>query len=78
MFGPPYKLVLPYPGEEQMLKAFACIAVAAMSLAALAGPVHAQYPERNITLIVPTAPAAAPTSPRVCWRAILKQNLASR
>ena len=36
-----------------MLKAFACIAVAAMSLAALAGPVHAQYPERNITLIVP-------------------------
>ena len=48
-----YKLVLPYPGEEQMLKAFACIAVAAMSLAALAGPVNAQYPERNITLIVP-------------------------
>ena len=36
-----------------MLKAFACIAVAALSLAALAGAVHAQYPERNITLIVP-------------------------
>jgi tripartite-type tricarboxylate transporter receptor subunit TctC len=36
-----------------MLKTFACIAVVALSLAALAGPVHAQYPERNITLIVP-------------------------
>jgi tripartite-type tricarboxylate transporter receptor subunit TctC len=36
-----------------MLNSFACIAAAALSLAAVAGPAHAQYPERNITLIVP-------------------------
>ena len=44
------------------------VGLAAVALAALAGtPASAAYPERPITIIVPWAPAAAPTPPRASW-----------
>ena len=57
--GPSCKLVALGGSNAQQIHLL-CLAVA-LSLATFAAPAQAQYPERNITLIVPYAAGGAPT-----------------